>query len=299
MTTAGAIEGSWQIATGQLASLSAQQFVDCSSSPRTNQGCHGGNFVYAAEYAVKNGICNEASYQYSAREGACQASTCRVVVPHRGILGYKTVDPKDERALMEAVGKQPVGCSISANSQVFQLYKGGVLSKQCGIQINHAVLIVGYGADRGQVYWLIKNSWGDKWGEGGYVRFARGIPGSGECGIKTYAQTYVVVDGSRAKPMNILPSLIAGAALAAVLIILLPACIFRPRLVSWWSRQRSHGRSPLLRVQAGQPRELAVASAHHPLARPSHSTDKAGNSRDSVLLNMRQSQQPSAPPANV
>lgn len=298
MTTAGAIEGSWQIATGELASLSTQQFVDCD---KRDNGCKGGNFIIASDYATKNGICNEASYQYTAKDGTCQASKCRVVVPHYGVTGMKEVNQNDEQALMEAVSKQPVGCTICANLPTFQLYRGGVLSKECGETIDHAVLIVGYGSDKGQNYWLIKNSWGTSWGESGYVRLARGIAGPGECGIKEYPQTYVVVDGSRAKPLNIMPTVIALAVLAGALCICIPACILWRR----WKHQRGSGGAPLLRAQAGQARQLGSAPqpAQPVSARPVTGTGRTlggtGNSRDSALLRQAHSVQPSAPPLNT
>ena len=59
----------------------------------------------------------------------------------------------------------------------FSYYGGGILSrcsKNGRWDLNHAVTVVGYGTDGGEDYWLIKNSWGDWWGENGYIKLARG-----------------------------------------------------------------------------------------------------------------------------
>jgi len=49
---------------------------------------------------------------------------------------------------------------------------------------NHALVVVGYGTDtQGRDYWLLKNSWGQQWGQGGYMRMQRG---HGMCGISGF-----------------------------------------------------------------------------------------------------------------
>ena len=51
---------------------------------------------------------------------------------------------------------------------------------------NHVVLLVGYGQDpvSGLKYWVVENSWGERWGEDGFFRIIRGTD---ECGIESMA----------------------------------------------------------------------------------------------------------------
>jgi hypothetical protein len=191
-STTGALEGAWQIATGELVSLSEQQFVDCD---RADNACGGGHMDQAFQYAQESGICTEESYPYQARAGTCSTSSCTVAVPQGAVQGFRDVTPQDEQALMEAVSRQPVSIAIEADQQAFQLYSGGVLTHECGDRLDHGVLLVGYGTDNGVDYWKIKNSWGSAWGEGGFVRIQRGLSGSGQCGI-SLAPSYPVVDAS-------------------------------------------------------------------------------------------------------
>ena len=84
-----------------------------------------------------------------------------------------------------AVAQQPVAISIDADSDVFQSYAGGVLdSDECGIETDHAVVIVGYGTDEDSSldYWLVRNSWGSSWGLDGYIKIAVS-EGDGICAI--------------------------------------------------------------------------------------------------------------------
>merc|ERR1711907_730229 len=102
---------------------------------------------------------------------------------------------KDETSLQAAVSKQPVSVAIEADKSAFQLYRGGVLDNSaCGTQLDHGVLLVGYGTD-GKDYWKVKNSWGATWGESGYIRLQRGKGGAGECGLLQSA-SYPVVQAS-------------------------------------------------------------------------------------------------------
>jgi len=76
-----------------------------------------------------------------------------------------------------------VSIGVDASGIAFKLYNSGIISRLCGTAIDHAVLLVGYGTEKGKDYWLIKNSWGDDWGERGYFRAALDRDGPGVCGI--------------------------------------------------------------------------------------------------------------------
>jgi len=181
-SSTGSLEGAWQIATGKLVSLSEQQLVDCSGA-YGNQGCNGGLMDNAFNYSEQVAMCTEDSYPYKGIGGACQTS-CTTGIPKGSVVGFKDVAVDDTAALMDAVAQQPVSIAIEADQQAFQFYSGGVLSGDCGTNLDHGVLIVGYGSESGQDYWLVKNSWGASWGEKGFVKILKGKAGAGECGIK-------------------------------------------------------------------------------------------------------------------
>lgn len=70
--------------------------------------------------------------------------------------------------LKAAIVKGPVGIAIEADKEFFRNYKTGIInSRNCGQDVGHAVLAVGYGRDNvtGEDFILIKNSWGPDWGD--------------------------------------------------------------------------------------------------------------------------------------
>jgi len=188
-SSAGALEGAWQIATGDLVSLSVQQIVDCAKNGG-NLGCHGGGMDAAFEYLESGGVCTEASYPYIEKDGACAQRNCTAGVPGGAVRGFRDVPHRDMKALMEAVAQQPVAVAIEADQLGFQLYSGGIMTFDCGARLNHGVLLVGYGTEGGVDYWKVKNSWGADWGEQGYIRFTRNVTTDGkvtkdgECGVQ-------------------------------------------------------------------------------------------------------------------
>jgi len=175
----GSTEGAWALKKGHLISLSEQQLVDCSAA-QGNDGCSGGLMDYAFQYIIAHrGIGSEASYPYLATDG----HPCKNVTSVVTISSYHDVIPNNETDLLRATTIGPVSVAIEADQAVFQFYSGGVLDDpSCGTQLDHGVLVAGYGTDTkvGKTYWLVKNSWGATWGESGYVRLARD---KNTCGI--------------------------------------------------------------------------------------------------------------------
>lgn len=179
-STTGSVEGAHAIKTGNLVSLSEQQLVDCAGS-EGNMGCNGGLMDYAFEFIIKNGgICSESSYPYTAADGSCQTSCSSVAT----LSGYTDNPAGNENTLIPMVANGPVSIAIEADQSDFQFYSGGVFDSACGQQLDHGVLIVGYGTDGGKDYWKVKNSWGAQWGEAGYIRLVRGI---NQCGLANSA----------------------------------------------------------------------------------------------------------------
>lgn len=183
-SSAGAMEGAWAISSGQLLNLSEQQLVDCSTS-YINFGCNGGQMDHAFAYAIDNGMCLDDDVPYTATSGKCtyNESSCKKAATFSSCQDVKS---RDELVLKSAVYTTPVAVAIEADTRVFQFYSSGILdSDSCGTNLDHGVLIVGYGEESGQKYWIVKNSWGDSWGENGYIRIARSDSSltDGICGI--------------------------------------------------------------------------------------------------------------------
>jgi len=173
----GAMEGFLKLKTGRLQSLSEQQIVDCDTQ---GDGCQGGFARYGFEYAAKNGIQLEQCYPYTGSDGTCSLNNTNGCTVY-GVTGYNSVD-SSTAALKLALNKQPVSVAIYAAGTSFQFYSSGVYNDpkcyKARDQLDHAVLAVGYTPEA----WIVKNSWGQSWGDQGYIYMARGDD-MNTCGI--------------------------------------------------------------------------------------------------------------------
>jgi KDEL-tailed cysteine endopeptidase len=176
-STTGALEGAYFLKHHKLVSFSEQMLVDCDT---TDSGCSGGLMDNAFDWVAQNkGLCLEAAYPYTAAGGSCQQSCA----PVAGSAPAKHSDvAQTDAALLAAIAQQPVAVAIEADQSGFQFYSSGVFTAECGTNLDHGVLAVGYGPASGSspAFYKVKNSWGASWGDKGYINIARG---NNLCGI--------------------------------------------------------------------------------------------------------------------
>jgi len=141
---------------------------------------------YAFAYIKKDGgLQTEADYPYTGQDGTCSFDKSKVAAT---LTGFVDVTSGDEEALKQAVATVgPIAVAIDASHLSFQLYQSGVYhSIFCSsTNLDHGVLVVGYGTEDGKDYWLVKNSWADSWGLDGYIKMSRNRDNN--CGIATQA----------------------------------------------------------------------------------------------------------------
>uniref|UniRef100_A0A8C4RTU8 Cathepsin L1-like n=1 Tax=Erpetoichthys calabaricus TaxID=27687 RepID=A0A8C4RTU8_ERPCA len=182
-SAAGAIEGQTFNKTGKLIPLSKQNLLDCSEY-LGNQGCTGGRPSLAFQYVINSGgIQAEATYPYT-MVGTCHFNSSKVVAT---VADYKYLPIGNEQALADALATiGPISVVIDASQISFQFYLSGIYDDpNCSVlNLNHAMLAVGYGFQGSNNYWIIKNSWGTLWGENGYLMLAKDK--NNACGISQY-----------------------------------------------------------------------------------------------------------------
>ena len=193
-STVANLEGLYYKLKGVAVDLSEQILVDCDTY---DSACNGGLMEYAFQWIKENGMETEEDYPYTGYKGSCKADPSKYI--DMKVTGWKklgsstsTWSPVDEEEIKEFLYENgPLAIALNANP--LQTYSGGILDKtssQCPVSgINHAVTLVGYGAESGVDYWIVKNSWGANWGENGYFRIRRG---TGCCGVNCYITTALV-----------------------------------------------------------------------------------------------------------
>jgi len=189
----GNMEGVYFVAHKKLPSLSEQQLVDCEKDcmiyPGTtekvcDEGCDGGLMPNAFTYAIREGMMTEKEYPYKGVDQDCKYDASKATYH---FSDWKFIDA-DEDSMVAALNTQgPL--SVGVDATYWSFYSGGIYKSLCSTdRMNHGVLLVGYGVENGTNYWIVKNSWGEDWGEKGYIRLVRG---ENKCGINNFVCTII------------------------------------------------------------------------------------------------------------
>merc|ERR1712215_567986 len=178
--TAAVVETCFKKAIGQFGDYSEQQMLDCAHNGTNVNGCNGASADgYAKWLETDPKLAIEDDYPYKGDKGTCSTSHTEY---NQGVKVTKAVGTTrgDETSLKELVFKNGAVIVAVQARGAFREYKTGIFDGCTGVNPDHAVTVVGYGTESGVDYWLIKNSWGETWGEKGYIRMKRGVR---MCGI--------------------------------------------------------------------------------------------------------------------
>jgi len=183
------IEAQWALLTGELATISEQNILDCTHNPEQcggTGGCQGGTCELAFGTLANNTgkIASEWVYPYLSYKGKDYSCKATDKTPWAAnVVGFTKLPVNQQQPLLNAVATTgPIAISVDASD--WHSYESGVFNgcNQTNPVIDHAVQLVGYGVDPilGD-YWLVRNSWAPTWGEDGYIRLAR--PATPTCGV--------------------------------------------------------------------------------------------------------------------
>ncbi|KAJ7967272.1 Cysteine proteinase [Quillaja saponaria] len=200
-STTGALEGAHFLATGELISLSEQQLVDCDHECDPDEpgscdsGCNGGLMNSAFEYTLKaGGLMTEKDYPYTGTDrGTCKFDKTKIAA---SVANFSVISLNEDQIAANLVNNGPLAVAI--NAVYMQTYVSGVSCPYiCSKRLDHGVLLVGYGSAgyapvrmKEKPYWIIKNSWGENWGENGFYKICRG---RNICGVDSMVSTVAAV----------------------------------------------------------------------------------------------------------
>jgi len=158
---------------------SEQELVDCCHADGS-AGCGGGDPRAAIQWIGQvGGVELNSCYPYQGETLPCRSSHCRPAYTVRGVYPVAV----NEQAIYQALA-QYGPLSIAVDASAWQNYGGGIVNGNsgCGRTLDHAVQLVGYSPQNGG-YWVVRNSWGPNWGEGGYIllQFGQDV-----CGMASY-----------------------------------------------------------------------------------------------------------------
>ena len=179
--------------------LSEQELGDCPAAKDKEGGCNGNSPKNVLNYIGSTGVTTEQAYPYEGKNAkktgmfgafGVGSRSCRASGKSRTVTKatYTYVQPQGVDHLKYLIATQgPMLVTMRADTTKLTAYKSGVYVDKCGKDVDHAVVIVGYGTEKGIDHWIVKNSWGPKWGENGFFRIRRDL-----CGLTEIA--YYITD---------------------------------------------------------------------------------------------------------
>lgn len=174
----GAIESLIYRETRNAVELSAQEIIDCAKIYHAYvNGCNGGSELAALGYILDNGLSYEKDYPFTGKEGTCRKNET-LNRYHANFTELITTKGTNEDSLIkQLILYGPAIVSIDHLHESFMRYSKGIYYEpDCSTdyeKTSHTVLLVGYGSENGENYWIVRNSYGESWGENGYFRIAR------------------------------------------------------------------------------------------------------------------------------
>ncbi len=194
----GTYEANQRIVNGLGLDLSEQHVVDCAKNKEGDAGsCKGGRTEKVFDWLSNGGaVQTEQQWPYQAKDVACPVQNGSYSAATWGWVEPGNLFPGVAQIKAALCKYGPVSGSVEA-TDAFTMYKSGVFDEMSAGKTNHAIMLVGWDDARGA--WLLRNSWGTDWGEGGYMWIKYGSNSVGK------TASWVMVDEIKPPPPTMQP----------------------------------------------------------------------------------------------
>lgn len=175
----GVIESIYKEKHGNLLKFSEKYILDCDSE----SSCNGGSLDTVYNFVNKTGYLYEAKdyKKYDAKKDDSDCPKKTEKAHDIKFKGWKAVNFTDnvEKMKEHLYTNGPSYMGVNATGMLLNHYTHGIIEvDNCPknyTESDHGVLVVGWGKEKDTPYWIVKNSWGDDWGEDGYFRVKMGL----------------------------------------------------------------------------------------------------------------------------